>query len=213
MTKQKGMAAQAPTFRTTRMEAFSDGVFAIAITLLVLEIAVPAGFQDLWRAFVDQWASYLGYLVSFSTIGAVWVGHTVITEFTERATPVFIRLNLLLLMVVSFLPYPTKLMAEYVGEERPERVAATIYGLNLFLTALLLSVLWRYAVREGLVRSDISDHGLKMITRRLTPGLVGYLVMILLGLFLPVVAVLGYRIIAVYNLIPIRDLRRRKTAA
>jgi uncharacterized membrane protein len=132
----------------------------------------------------------------------LWVGHTVITEFTERATPVFIRLNLLLLMVVSFLPFPTKLRREYVGEERPERVAATIYGLNLFLTALLLSVLWRYAVREGLIRSDISDQRLKVITRKLTPGLVGYLVMILLGLFLPVVAVLGYLIIAVYNLIP-----------
>ena len=196
------------------MEAFSDGVFAIAITLLVLEISVPAGSEsDLLGAVVDQWPSYLAYLVSFSTIGAVWVGHTVITEFLERATPVLTRLNLLLLMVVSFLPFPTKLLAEYAGEDRPERVAATIYGLNLLLTAVLVSLLWRYAVREHLIRSDISDRTVKLITRRLTPGLLGYLVMILLGLFLPVLAVLGYLIIALYNLIPIRDLRRRKAAA
>src|SRR4029453_2860974 len=157
MTDQRTQPAQAPTFRTTRMEAFSDGVFAIAITLLVLEIAVPAGSErDLWSAVLDEWPSYLAYLVSFSTVGAVWVGHTVITEFLVRATPVLIRLNLLLLMVVSFLPFPTKRLAEYVGEDRPERVAATIYGLNLLLTAVLLSVIWRYAVREGLIRSDIA---------------------------------------------------------
>jgi uncharacterized membrane protein len=162
---------------------------------------------------LDEWPSYLAYLVSFSTVGAVWVGHTVITEFLARATPVLIRLNLLLLMVVSFLPFPTKLLAEYVGEDRPERVAATIYGLNLLLTAVLLSVIWRYAVREGLIRSDIADENVKVITRRLTPGLVGYVVMIMLGLFLPVVAVVGYFVIAVYNLIPIRDLRRRKATA
>jgi uncharacterized membrane protein len=214
MTDQQAMPAYAPAFRTNRMEAFSDGVFAIAITLLVLEIAVPAGSErDLLGAVLHEWPSYLAYLVSFSTVGAVWVGHAVITEFLARATPVLIRLNLLLLLVVSFLPFPTRLLAEYMGDDRPERVAATIYGLNLLLVAVLLSVLWRYAVRESLIRSDIAEKDVKLITRRLTPGLVGYLVMIMLGLFLPVLAVLGYLIIAVYNLIPIRDLRHRKTAA
>jgi uncharacterized membrane protein len=192
------MPAHAPAFRTNRMEAFSDGVFAIAITLLVLEIAVPAGSEsDLLGAVLHEWPSYLAYLVSFSTVGAVWVGHAVITEFLVRATPVLIRLNLLLLMVVSFLPFPTKLLAEYIGADGPERVAATIYGLNLLLVAVLLSVLWRYAVRESLIRSETAEKDVKLITRRLTP----------------VLAVLGYLIIEVYNLIPIRDLRRHKTAA
>jgi uncharacterized membrane protein len=196
------------------MEAFSDGVFAIAITLLVLEIAVPAGSEaDLLGAVLDQWPSYLAYLVSFSTIGAIWLEHTVITEFLERATSVFIRLNLLLLVVVSFLPFPTKLLGEYVGEEAPARVAVTIYGLNLFLASALVSLLWRYAVREGLIRPDIADSDVKMITNRLTPGLAGYVVMIVLGLFLPVVAVLGYLIIAVYIIIPFGALRRRKATA
>ena len=196
------------------MEAFSDGVFAIAITLLVLEIAVPAGSEaDLLGAVLDQWPSYLAYLVSFSTIGAVWLEHTVITEFLERATSVFIRLNLLLIVVVSFLPFPTKLLGEYVGEEAPARVAVTIYGLNLFLASALVSLLWRYAVREALIRPDIADSDVKMITNRLAPGLAGYVVMIVLGLFLPVVAVLGYLIIAVYIIIPFGAFRRRKAPA
>ena len=74
--------------RTNRMEAFSDGVFAIAITLLVLELSVPAGSGDhLLRAFAEQWPSYLAYVVSFATIGAVWVGHSVITEYLSVPTP------------------------------------------------------------------------------------------------------------------------------
>lgn len=180
----------------------------------MLEIVVPAGSErDLLGAVVDQWPSYLAYLVSFSTVGAVWLGHTVITEFLERATPVLIRMNLLLLMLVSFLPFPTRLLAEYIGQDAPERVAATIYGLNLFLTAALISMLWRYAVREGLIRPELADENVKLITKKLTPGLVGYLVMIMLGLFLPIVAVLGYLIIAVYNLVPHGALRRRKSTA
>ena len=114
------------------MEAFSDGVFAIAITLLVLELAVPNGSEDdLLDGVLNQWPSYLAYLVSFASIGAVWLEHTVITEFLDHATSVLIRLNLLLLMVVSFLPFPTRLLGEHIGADEPERVAVTIYGLNL----------------------------------------------------------------------------------
>ena len=214
MTDQKAEPTRAPAFRTNRLEAFSDAVFAIAITLLVLEIAVPAGAEaDLWSAVLHEWPSYLAYIVSFSTVGAVWICHAVITEFLERATPLLIRLNLVLLMVVSFLPFPTRLLAEYIGEDAPERVAATIYGLNLFLAAIVVSLLWRYAVREGLIRSDISDKSVRRITKGLTPGLAGYVIMILLGLFLPLLAVVGYLIIAVYNMIPIRDFPRSKASA
>jgi uncharacterized membrane protein len=194
------------------MKAFSDGVFAIAITLLVLEIAVPSASEgDLLGAVVGQWPTYLAYLVSFSTIGAVWLEHTVITEYLDHATSVLIRLNLLL-MVVSFLPFPTRLLGEYIGKDEPERVAVTIYGLNLFLASALVSLLWRYAVRERLIRPDMADSDVKMLTRRLTPGLAGYVLVIVLGLFLPVAAVLGYLMIAVYIILPFGALRRRKVA-
>jgi uncharacterized membrane protein len=197
------------------VEAFSDGVFAIAITLLVLELAVPSGSEDdLLGAVLDQWPSYLAYLVSFATIGAVWLEHTVITEYLDRATPILIRLNLLLLMVVAFLPFPTRLLGEYVGEDEPARVAVTIYGLSLFLASALVSLLWRYAVREQLIRPDLADADVKMLTKRLTPGLAGYVAMIVLRLlFLPVLAVLGYLAIAVYIIVPFGALRRRAAAA
>jgi uncharacterized membrane protein len=84
--------------RTQRLEAFTDGVFAIAATLLVLDLAVPAGSrQDLLGAFVAKWPAYLAYVVSFSTIGAVWIGHSVTMEYLERADAIRVRPNLLLL--------------------------------------------------------------------------------------------------------------------
>jgi uncharacterized membrane protein len=193
------------------MEAFSDGVFAIAITLLILEIAVPAGSEeDLWGALGDLWPSYLAYLVSFATVGAVWIAHTVITEYLDHADSVLLRLNLLLLVLISFLPFPTKLLAEFVHEREPVRVAATVYGVNLLLAMVMVSVIWRYAVRAGLVQPDLADDDVKTLTKRLTPTLGVYVVMILVGLFLPVVAVFGYLAIALFILIPFSAVRRQQ---
>src|SRR3712207_278666 len=195
---------------TGRLEAFSDGVFAIAITLLVLEIAVPAGSEhDLLGALMDQWPSYLAYVVSFATIGGVWLAHNVITEYLHQADPVFIRLNLLLLMAVSLLPFPTGLLAEHVGQTGPERVAVTVYGLTLLASVLLVSAMWRYAVRRGLVDPDAADADVRLLRRRLEPGMVGYAALIVLGLFLPHIAVFGYLLIAFGLIVPIR--RRPRT--
>jgi uncharacterized membrane protein len=144
--------------RTQRLEAFSDGVFAIAITLLVLNVAVRAGWQrDLLGAFLGQWPTYLAYVVSFATVGALWLGHSLVTEYLQRADAILMRLNLLLLLVVSFLPFPTPLLAEYLSSDHAEQVAVTIYGLTLLLAAALLSRMWRYALREHLVRPDAAD--------------------------------------------------------
>ncbi len=195
--------------RTDRLEALSDGVFAIAITLLVLAIAVPtkAG-NHLLRSVAHLWPSYLAYAVSFSTIGASWLGHNVITEYLDRADAVFVRLNLLLLLLIAFLPFPTRLFADYIGENQPERVAATIYGVSLLLASTLLWVLWRYAVRAGLVRPDLADEEVQLLTQRLTPGLGGYVILIVVGLFVPIVAVVGYLAIALYYVIPFRRFGR-----
>ena len=152
------------------MEALSDGVFAIAITLLVLDIVVPANAgRDLLRSVAALWPSYLAYVVSFSTIGASWLGHNAITEYLGRANATFVRLNLLLLLLIAFLPFPTRLFADYIGQDRPERVAATIYGISLLLSSTLLWVLWRYAVHAGLVRPDAADEEVQLLTQRLTP--------------------------------------------
>jgi uncharacterized membrane protein len=111
---------------TGRLEALSDGVFAVAITLLVLEISVPAGSEDdLLEALVDQWPSYLAYVVSFATVGAIWLAHNAVTHYLHHADALLLRLNLLLLLVVSFLPFPTRLLAETVEDDDAGKVATT----------------------------------------------------------------------------------------
>jgi uncharacterized membrane protein len=213
MAMSNGEPAARPKRRglrsTGRMEAFSDGVFAIAITLLVLDVAVPAGAgAHLVRSLADLWPSYLAYVVSFSTIGAIWLGHNAITDYLERADAGFLRLNLLLLMVVAFLPFPTRLFADFISEAQPERIAANVYGISLLVASALLLLLWRYAVRMRLVRPDADDDEVQLLTKRLIPGLVAYLVLIIAGLFAPIVASVGYLAVALYFIIPFHRLFR-----
>ena len=201
---QPATARRSRKLQTGRLEALSDGVFAIAVTLLVLDIKVPAHNEQLLHAIAASWPSYLAYVVSFSTIGAIWLGHNAITEYLDRADSGFVRLNLLVLLLVSFLPLPTRLLADYIDQAKPERVAATMYGLSLLLASTLLLTLWKYAVRAQLVRPDAGDEEIQLLTKRLTPGLVAYLVLIVAGLFVPIVAVAGYLAIAVYLIIPFK---------
>lgn len=170
--------------RTSRLEAFSDGVFAIAITIIVLNLSVPTGSgDDLVRAFLAQWPTFLAYIVGFATIGAAWLAHSVITEYVDRADVKFARLNLLLLLVVSFLTFPTKLMATYITEVGAERVATVILGTNLLAISLIISWMWRHALQRSLVRPDASNEEVQMLTHRLTPGVAGYVLFIVVGLF------------------------------
>lgn len=113
-----------------RLEAFSDGVFGVAATLLVVDLAIhPPGtpLEQVLRA----WPSYLAYVVSFLTIGAAWLAHTALTDGLDRADRILLRLNLLLLLVVVFLPFPTRLVAGALHHTGSERVFVTMYGLNL----------------------------------------------------------------------------------
>ncbi len=109
---------------TGRTEAFSDGVFAFAITLLVLDIEVPASsFSHLWRGIADQWPSYLGYATSFLTVGGIWLVHHGIFRRVQYANRRVMQVNLVLLMAVAFLPFPTKLVAEAIRDPSAERTA------------------------------------------------------------------------------------------
>jgi len=197
--------------RVSRMEAFSDGVFAIAITLLVLELSVPEGSEGhLLRAVLDLWPSYLAYIVSFATIGATWLGHNSITHYLHGANTTFLRVNLALLLVVSFLPFPTKLVAEYLGSREDEKVAATILGVTLLAVTSLLSVLWGLALRHQLVHPATGDEEITLLSRRLRPSLALYIVLIVVGWFTPLIAVIGYLVIAFFLIFPFKLGRRQK---
>jgi uncharacterized membrane protein len=139
-------------------------------------------------------AGYLGYLVSFSTIGAIWLGHNAVTDYLDRADVTLLRLNLLLLLFVALLPFPTHLLSSYVGVDRAERVAVTVYGITLLVTS---------ALHVRLIRPDSTDEEVTLLTHRLTPGLAAYAAVILIGLFFPVVALFGYLLIAFFFIIPV----------
>ena len=113
------------------------------------------------------------------------------------------RINLLLLLLVSFLPFPTGLVADHIREQEAERVATTIFGINLLFIALVVSMMWRFAVSRGLVRPETEDEEIRVLIRRLTPSLAGYVVVILIALFFPLVAVFGYLAIAAVLILPI----------
>jgi uncharacterized membrane protein len=166
--------------------------------------------QHLLHALGEEWPGYLGYVVSFATIGALWLGHSAITDYLDRADTTLLRLNLLLLLFVSFLPFPTRLLSDYVTKGEAEKVASTFYGLTLLVAAALLSLLWRYALHARLIRPDVQDEEITLLTQRLSPGLAGYGLFIVTGLFAPFVAVIGYLVIAVFFLLPVPIRRRRR---
>jgi uncharacterized membrane protein len=207
--------AHAPTRRVralpkVRVEAFSDGVFAIAITLLVLEIAVPLGAErDLIGALVALWPSYLAYVISFLTIGWVWIGHTAIIAHVTGVDRLLIRLNLALLLAVAFLPFPTKLMGEYLGRSEPERVAVIFYGAVLLVIEVLLLAMWRYVIEtKDLRHPDVTEDELAGLKARTLPGIALFLVAMGISFIVPTVGVLLYLGIALFLLVPFRAIRR-----
>ena len=198
-----------------RLEAFSDGVFAIAITLLVLEIPVPQVSGDrLLEELLRERPTYLAYFVAFMTIGIAWIEHSALTEALERVDGGFLRLNLLLLLLVSFLPFPARVMEEYLSltdtEVGGERTAVAFFGLVLILMSLMLIVLGRYAEREGLFGSDAAEKRQEdnRLRYQLAPALIAYCVAAVLGLVQPYIGVTLYFLIGVYLLLPVRTVRR-----
>jgi TMEM175 potassium channel family protein len=185
---------------TTRTEAFSDGVFAIAITLLVLDINVPeAELGDLWRGIAHQWPAYLGYATSFITIGGIWLAHHSVFRRLQYANTAVMRINLALLMAVSFLPFPTRLVAETVRHsDSTERAAVIFYGGSLLVIALLFSSLWRAAASDRqLLKPEVSDAEVAAIGRATTPSIGFYAAVTVVAILLPRVAAFGYLVIAV----------------
>ena len=194
---------------TGRTEAFSDGVFAIAITLLVLEIRVPeSAFAHLWSGIADQWPSYLAYVTSFLTIGGIWGVHHGIFRRLQYMNRRLMLANLLLLMAVAFLPFPTKLMAEAIHDTGAARAAAIFYGVALLVISVLVRLLWASAVRDRhVLRPELSEQEIKAIGVSTTPNIGFYVGVIVLAIFAPRIAVFGYLVIAVVALFRMRGDR------
>jgi len=147
-----------------RMGAFCDGVFAIALTLLVLELRVPAadivGREGLWHALGGHWSSYGAFALSFGIIGIMWANHHSLFRYIGRTNHIFSMLNLGLLFFTVLLPFPTAVLATYLPSPEARTPATVLYGANLVMTAIFFNLLWRYAIKgRRLLRAETRvDH-------------------------------------------------------
>jgi uncharacterized membrane protein len=185
---------------TSRLEAFSDGVFAIAITLLVLLFERPdlAPGETLGHALLEQWPSYLSYVGSFVTIGIIWVNHHTIFRHVAYADRVLLFLNVLFLMCVAFIPYPTELVAEFVRSD-DARAAALLYGVTLTATAICFNAIWRYPAHGGrLLHPDADPREVSGISRSYLPGPFIYGTATLVAFVSPIASVVLYGVIAAF---------------
>ncbi len=167
---------------TARVEAFSDGVFAIAITLLILEIKVPGpGRGVLASQLLRQWPSYASFLISFAFIGIMWINHHRLFTHIRRCNDLLLVFNLLLLLGVTAVPFPTAVLAAHLGQP-DERTAALLFNLTYFVIAIFFNLLWRYASHERrrLLGSDADRAAVERITRQYAFGPLMYLACVLL---------------------------------
>lgn len=188
---------------TGRLEAFSDGVFAIAITLLVLYLKVPARpSEPIGSYLLGQWPAYLAYVNSFLTILIMWLNHHNIFKLIYRVNHGFIVLNGLLLMLITFINYPTALLATYLepgGSGAGQRGAALFLTGTFTLTAIVYNVLWRYASHNRrLLGKDVDQAMVERITREYRFGPLMYLVAFLVAFVSVPGSLLVTTLLAVY---------------
>jgi len=183
---------------TARLETFSDGVFAIAATLLVLEFSVSSG-QDLGKQLLHLWPSYLAYVTSFVTIGIIWMNHHHTVSLIGRTDRTMLFLNNLLLLTIAFLPFPTKLVGDYLHHDG-EQAATLAYAGTLVIMAILHQVWWRYARDDRrLIADGVPDAALRAVDRAYQPGVFLYGAVFALAFLSPLAAVfLTFAIAAFY---------------
>ena len=151
---------------TQRIEAFSDGVFAIAITLLIIEIGVPhvTGDESLSEALGDLWPSYAAYVLSFVMIGIYWANHHALFRLFVRSDHFFLMLNVFFLMAIAFLPFPTAVLGEYLDNDEQRDTAVRLYALGLLLPAFGWLIVWLYANARGLVDERLAPEYVRFLT-------------------------------------------------
>jgi uncharacterized membrane protein len=190
---------------TSRLEAFADGVFAIAATLLIIEIHLP-GEDGVGEELLDAWPSYFAYALSFLTIGIMWVNHHVVLEYTRAADRTFLFINLFLLMGIAFVPFPTALVADHI-EEEGAREALLAYGLTFTVIAVFFQAFWQYAYRR-LLLPDADRREVAGINRSYLPGVPLYGAATLVALVSPTAALFlfaGIALVYVSASIWVRD--------
>ncbi len=190
---------------TTRLEAFSDGVFAIAITLLILDIKVPRDVvlpETLGAALAHQWPSYLAFVTSFVTILIMWVNHHRLFTHIGHCDDRLLFYNGLLLLGIVLVPFPTALIAEYLGHPG-ETTAAMVYNGTFLVIAVFFNVLWRSAsIGARLLRTDHDPEAVRHLTKSYRYGPLSYMVAMLLALVSATASVALNLALALYFALP-----------
>jgi uncharacterized membrane protein len=197
---------------TGRVEAFSDGVFAIAMTLLVLNVRVPNTSQpgQLGRLLWEQWPSYLAFVISFAFIGIMWVNHHRLFVHIRRIDHTLLVLNGALLLGVTAVPFPTAVLAQYLG--KPDEKAATmLYAGTYVVVAIFFNVLWRYAASgHRLLGDEVDEAEVNRITRQYAYGPLLYLACFVLA-YINVAASLALNVaLAIFFALPPNKVTRAR---
>jgi uncharacterized membrane protein len=186
---------------TNRLEAFSDAVFAVAITLLVLELAVPTG-EDLWHDLKDEWPSFAAFFVSFWVIGIIWVNHHGVIDHIARADRGVLYLNLLLLMTVVFIPFSTALLAEHLKSGADEEVAAAVYSGAFLAMAISYGALWTYITnRRERLGVELTDEQIRRTTVIFLIGNPFYAIALVISFISPAVVLVINGLLAIYYMV------------
>jgi uncharacterized membrane protein len=182
---------------TARVETFADGVFAIAATLLILDVNLPAHSEHVAHAYVHAWPQYTAYAISFLTLGIIWVNHHTIFRQIGAVDRTFLFLNVFFLMVIAFTPFPTRVRAEHMREDG--RAAAVAYGLTMIAMSVAYSALWFYAARGGrLIAAEADPRVVSGISRSFWPGIPVYSLATLSAFVTPWLAVVLFAAIALF---------------
>jgi uncharacterized membrane protein len=180
-----------------RLEAFSDGIFAFAATLLILNLGVDQA-RPLGPQLLDIWPGYVAYAISFTTIGIIWMNHHTVMNQIGHTDRSFLVLNVFFLMFIAFIPFPTRLLALDIRTSDAQ-AAALLYGITLTAVAILFNALWRYAAwGRQLLRADAEERVVRGISRSYVVGPVSYLTATLVALVSPVASAALYAAIAVF---------------
>jgi uncharacterized membrane protein len=198
---------------TGRLEAFSDGVFAVAITLLVLTIKIPGvdvpasqlpNDTQLWSTLLNEWPMLAAYITSFATIGVMWINHHRLYTHIKRTNTMLMLLNLLLLLIIVFVPVPTALVAEYLVHP-DQHAAALLYSGTMVILAVCFNLLWRYAsYHNRLLAKNADERAVRAITRQYWFGPVVYFLAFILALFSTQASITLCFLLALFFAIPPR---------
>jgi uncharacterized membrane protein len=191
---------------TSRLEAFSDGVFAIAFTLLVLDFHSPENLGHTGSYLWSLWPSYLAYIISVILIGLVWANHHSVFIHIKHTDRMLMFLNVLLLAIVAFLPFPTQLLANAIHTSDGLSAATFFYGLVITLGGIAHNAIWLYAIRHPqLLNTSASPELIANVWKWLIFGPVSYATCTLISLISPWLAIVGYVTLIIFYWLPPRS--------